>query len=252
MALANKAAKKAIMVNKDKVWRKPPSPPAVRPRDAATLILVRNSGDQPEMLMGERSAGHAFMPNRFVFPGGRVDQVDHYIKPLTGLRPEVSARLQQSCNASKAQALAMAAVRETFEETGLLLGKSMDAHDETRPVIKSRSLSWQKFFDAGVVPQLDVLDYVARAITPPSNKRRFHARFFMADATHAKGDLRSNGELINLHWVPIRDASKLKLPAITQIIIDEIDRMLSTDDREQKGGVPCYTFRYGRRILNYD
>ena len=57
---------------------------AVRPRDAATLILVRNDGATPQVLMGQRHANHKFMPNKFVFPGGRVDPADSRVRPADG------------------------------------------------------------------------------------------------------------------------------------------------------------------------
>ena len=94
---------------------------AVRPKDAATLIIVRRDRAVPEILMGRRSDGHDFLPNKFVFPGGRVDRGDNMVKPHSGLRLEVESRLLKGCSSTKARALGMAAVRETFEETGLIL-----------------------------------------------------------------------------------------------------------------------------------
>ena len=93
---------------------------AVRPRDAATLILVRRDGTEPKILMGKRSAGHAFMPNKFVFPGGKVDAADSRLRPPGDLHPQVLARLMKGCSQSRARGLAMAAIRETYEETGLI------------------------------------------------------------------------------------------------------------------------------------
>src|SRR5216684_3737927 len=94
--------------------------PYLRPRDAATLILVRERGRIPEVLMGCRDAKHAFMPNRYVFPGGRVDKADAHVPIATPLDRHVKARLLKAATAQRAQALGVAAVRETFEETGLI------------------------------------------------------------------------------------------------------------------------------------
>src|SRR5262245_31715038 len=94
--------------------------PYMRPRDAATLILVRQQGDIPEVLLGCRDAKHAFMPNRYVFPGGRVDRADARVPIATALDRHVNARLQKAATALRARALGVAAVRETFEETGLM------------------------------------------------------------------------------------------------------------------------------------
>src|SRR5712691_1056372 len=99
--------------------------PAVRPRDAATLILLDRSGPKPKVLLGRRHHGLAFMPGKFVFPGGRVDLRDREMSVATPLDRRVEAKLMlkvQRPSAAKAQALALAAIRETLEETGLLLG----------------------------------------------------------------------------------------------------------------------------------
>src|SRR4029079_1450361 len=99
--------------------------PALRPRDAATLILVRRTGKVPEILLGCRDAKHAFMPNRYVFPGGRVDRADAFVPVASPLRPHVDAKLQLAASATRGRALAGAGVRETFGETGLLLAKPL-------------------------------------------------------------------------------------------------------------------------------
>src|SRR5258708_13176688 len=99
--------------------------PYMRPRDAATLILVRQRGKVPEVLLGCRDAKHAFMPNRYVFPGGRVDRADARVPIATPLNRFVDERLRKSATAQRARALAVAAVRETFEETGLMLAKPL-------------------------------------------------------------------------------------------------------------------------------
>ena len=83
---------------------------AVRPRDAATLIIVRSDLKTPKVLMGKRAAGHKFMPNKFVFPGGRVDAGDNRIRPPHDLHPEVMRRLRAGCSENKARALALAAL----------------------------------------------------------------------------------------------------------------------------------------------
>ncbi|MCB1729079.1 MAG: NUDIX hydrolase, partial [Halieaceae bacterium] len=122
---------------------------AVRPRDAATLIVVRRDGRLPRVLVGQRAAGHKFMPNKFVFPGGRVDPGDGRLRPPHDLHPAVLARLLQGCSETRARALAMAAIRETYEETGLVLG---EPHS---PTLKTRSPQWRDFLQYDVNPRLD-------------------------------------------------------------------------------------------------
>jgi 8-oxo-dGTP pyrophosphatase MutT (NUDIX family) len=130
-------------------------PKATRPRDAATLILVRGGR---EVMMGQRSKGHVFMPDKWVFPGGRVDPGDARAKASTELTPETEALLKKGTISRRPpRAFALAATRETLEEAGLRVGS-----------------------EAG--PELDKLNFIARAITPPYRPRRFDARFFMADA----------------------------------------------------------------------
>src|SRR6267378_551529 len=102
----------------------------VRPKDAATLILIDRSGRVPKVLLGKRHAGHKFMPGKFVFPGGRVDPTDKAMPVARPLHRHAEARLMQRFHRGsplRARALALAAIRETFEETGLLLGVRSEA-----------------------------------------------------------------------------------------------------------------------------
>jgi 8-oxo-dGTP pyrophosphatase MutT (NUDIX family) len=222
----------------------------VRPRDAATLVLVRREAREPRILMGQRHARLAFMPGKFVFPGGRVDPHDARIPFVTPLRPEVERRLRAEArvSATRARALGLAAIRETFEETGLLVGEKREVP------VRTASRSWSAFLGRGVVPMLHVLDLVARAITPPGNPRRFDTRFFLADARHVVGDaeedLAGSGELQGLHWVPLARARDLDVPDVTAMVIDEVARRLAAVDPEHVG-VPFvrYTrsgFRHGK------
>src|SRR5690606_37996210 len=113
---------------------------APRPKDAATVILYRQSSKNVEILMGERSSSHSFMPNTYVFPGGRVDAQDSRVRPASDLREDVLHRLLRGgCTESRARALGIAAVRETFEETGLRLAGSYGEPP------RSRSSIWENF-----------------------------------------------------------------------------------------------------------
>jgi 8-oxo-dGTP pyrophosphatase MutT (NUDIX family) len=218
---------------------------AVRPKDAATLILVRQDEDEPRLLMGRRAAGHKFMPNKFVFPGGRVDRGDGQVAPDKDLHPEVMTRLAQGCSERRARALAMAAVRETFEEVGLLVGEKSNAP------VTTRSPHWRPFMDHGVRPTLDKLHYIARAITPPYRSRRFDARFFMASADLIQGDLhdtsKASGELLEIYWVTLPEALELELPNITRMVLGEVDRRLSAGMKFAEPG-PFVHFRRGAAV----
>ncbi len=183
-----------------------------RPRDAATLILVRRAGGEPEVLLGQRHGGHAFMPNRYVFPGGRVDPGDHRVASATPLRADVRERLERAATPVRAHALGVAAIRETFEETGLMIGAPSSS-------AAARGEAWDRFAAEGLGPALGALDYLYRAVTPPGRPRRFNARFFLAAAEAARGTLTGNGELGDLHWVGLDEALGLPLPNVTQLVL---------------------------------
>ncbi|MDX1736177.1 MAG: NUDIX domain-containing protein [Halioglobus sp.] len=221
---------------------------AVRPRDAATLIIVRPDGTEPRVLLGKRSAGHKFMPNKFVFPGGKVDRADSRIRPPHDLHPEVMRRLRRGCSESKARALALAAIRETYEETGLIIG------EPDSPTLRSRSASWGDFLQHDVNPRLDVLHYVARAITPPYRNRRFDARFFMVEARHIQGEVHErpsgSGELLDLHWIELSKAREMEqLPHITRAVLREVARRLDEGHGQEVEGPFVYT-RHGRSVVD--
>lgn len=201
-------------------------------RDASTLVLVRMRGGTPEVLMGERSSGHVFYPHHYVFPGGRVDRGDGYVQPAADLRPEVMARLTASATPHRARALAMAAVRETFEEAGLILGAPADAP-------KRPPKGWADFYATGHGPALDRLTYIYRAVTPPDRPRRFNARFFVADydAVTAEADI-DEDELLKLRWRDVPSALDLKIRPITATVLKEIQERVRDgslhDDRPVK------------------
>ncbi|MBI4183154.1 MAG: NUDIX hydrolase [Proteobacteria bacterium] len=192
----------------------------MRPRDAASLVLLRRTGGRIEVLMGQRHPGHAFMPNRFVFPGGSVDRSDRYVRPATPLRPEVAEALERGATSARARALAIAAVRETFEETGLRVGAPAEAPARV-------PATWRGFLDRGLAPALGALGYFCRAITPPAHPIRFDARFFLADAEAASGELKSNGELQYLQWLTLEEALALPLARITHDVLEEAVRALA-------------------------
>ena len=177
----------------------PPATPRsgklARPRDAATLILIRRDGAHVRVLMGRRHSGHDFMPSKWVFPGGRIDRADFRAPYATDLRPEVMARLEKNGSPTRSRALALAAVRETFEEAGLLLAKP------SQP--RTFAGSWGPFLALGAEPDLAALDFIARAVTPPHHQKRFDARFFMAEADRLISLEREPdcGELDEIAWV---------------------------------------------------
>lgn len=212
----------------------------MRPRDAATLILLDKSGGENRVLIGRRHRSHTFMPGRFVFPGGRTDPEDGRIPVAADLHPDEMARLVATTakgSTTRARAIALSAVRETYEEAGMLIGRRAD-FTTTRE-------GWQGFAQAGVYPALDALRFIARAITPPGRTRRYDARFFAAWRDDVAVTLPEGGptnELEEIIWLTIEEAKKAEIPSITRTILTELERRLAEDPLLRPGGapVPCY------------
>jgi 8-oxo-dGTP pyrophosphatase MutT (NUDIX family) len=208
------------------------SSPVVRPKDAATLILVDRTSERPKVLLGRRHQNHKFMPGKFVFPGGRVEPADRRMAKVTHLDPQVEDRLMRGVrqpNPARARALVLAAIRETFEETGLLIG--LPGFDAPADRNATTSAMWADFATAGVNPDLTNIHFVARAITPPGRSRRFDTRFFTADASsitaRVDGVVGPDTELVELVWTPIEEAKRLDMPAITTVALDELERRVA-------------------------
>ncbi len=188
-------------------------------RDAATVILVRDPATEPRVLMGQRGMGAAFMPNKFVFPGGAVDPLDQSV-PFEGDLPEPCAtRLEEGCASGLGPSLFAAAIRELWEETGLMVG----AHGHWPNEIPD---GWKEFARAGLLPDPGSLSFVFRAITPPGRPRRFDARFFLGNADMVTGDpddfSHASDELCHLQWIPLIDLDRFELPFITRVVLAEI------------------------------
>jgi 8-oxo-dGTP pyrophosphatase MutT (NUDIX family) len=198
--------------------------PDSEPRDAATLMLIDRSGPTPRVLLGRRHAGHKFMPGKFVFPGGRIEPLDRKMTAISELHPgaekKLLERIAADAGAEFARAFALAAVRETAEETGLLLGVKRDQP----PAVPGEI--WTEFAKAKVHPDLGQIHFIARAVTPPRRPRRFDTRFLTADASaiaHTiEGVVGPDSELVELVWVPIEEATHLDMPTITGIILEEL------------------------------
>ncbi len=192
-------------------------------RDAATIIVLRR-GDTPSVLMGQRGASAAFMPSKFVFPGGAVDLVDNDV-PVQGLPTGQAASLQVDSQLPPA-ALAAAAIRELWEETGHIIGAPGDWPDAPQ--------GWRGYAATGHVPDATNLRYFFRAITPQGRPRRFDARFFLADASDLITDpddfTRAEDELSLLQWVPLAQARTFDLPFITEVVLAELVAHIADPD----------------------
>ncbi len=209
--------------------------PAPRPRDAASLILVRRDGPLPRILLGRRAGGHAFMPDKYVFPGGRVERGDARASAATILAPEAAA-LAGALSRRPAHALAVAAVRETFEETGLLIARPGAGRG--------------RMGELGFAPHLAPLRFIARAVTPPYRTKRFDARFFLAYAEQALADDRpivGCGELLALSWLTLEEAKGVDLPNVTRFILGEVAQILDAERPDPRA--PFLRWRKGDHFL---
>ena len=225
---------------------RPGTHPNRRPKDAATIIVLSRRPGGLRVLMGQRSAEHAFLPGKVVFPGGRTDRADYHAPFAQNLHPQVMAKLTVNMrgptSAKRPQALALSAIRETYEETGVLLGNAC----ADPPAM--RNAAWRDFLSHGVLPDLSPLRLIARAITPPRFKRRFDARFFAVfdDAIVAKVAVPDN-ELIDPAWLTIEEARDHPLPDITRTVLAELEQRLAGDpDLRADESVPFYYMRRGR------
>ena len=222
---------------------------SLRPRDAATLIVLDRSASPPRVLIGKRHAAHAFMPGKFVFPGGRVEPEDGRMAAIGDLHPDVAEKLNARVrrpSARFARAIAMAALRETFEETGLVIGVAGYA-----PLRQPPGGAWARFAATEVSPALDGIDLIARAITPPGRARRFDARFLMVDAgliaKRVEGVVHPDAELVDLAWVPLDEARDLDLPQITRLALDDLSEALARG-LEKSRPRPFYRELRGKRL----
>jgi 8-oxo-dGTP pyrophosphatase MutT (NUDIX family) len=233
---------------------RPAGGPALVPRDAATLIVLDRSPGEVRMLMGRRHRRHRFMPGALVFPGGRVDPEDRRVPVADELDAAVVARLgiavRNGGSPGRARGLAVAALRETFEETGVLIGRP-----EPDPARLARAAAcgegFSGFAAAGLLPALGGLSFVARAITPPGLARRFDTRFFAVAATAVVGGfdrVAPSDELDGVGFVSFAEArADRALAPITRAVIDELERRLADDpDLVADSPIPFYRWNRGR------
>jgi len=220
-------------------------PKALRPRDAATLIIVDTVGGEPRVLLGRRRADLVFMPGRYVFPGGRVDPADRHIAVEHDLEPgnlkNLMVAMKGNRSPRRARALALAAVRETFEEAGLLIGTPTLAGSPPKAQV------WHQFFSHGYRPALTQLTFFARAITPPGRPRRFDTRFFCVAAEAVVHRVAAaDGELCDLEWHSIEQARSLELPNITRVVLEDLgERIVAGALQKCDLPVPFYHRRNG-------
>lgn len=220
-------------------------------RNAATLILLRREGDQTRILMGQRGRGAAFMPSKFVFPGGALDAGDHALAAeFSASAEDRDALVRSSARNVEPSALALAAIRETWEETGLLLGAP---DPRAKDLAAKAPAEWRGFFEKGLIPATEHLRFIFRAVTPPGRPRRFDARFFIAESTLIHGDAdkltESDGELAHLSWLTLAEARQLDLPFITEVVLAEVEARIKPGGEAR--GRPFFHHEDERSFLDF-
>jgi 8-oxo-dGTP pyrophosphatase MutT (NUDIX family) len=208
----------------DPVSASEPLPDRSALRHAASVVVLRHDlPGGPAVLMGQRGAAAAFMPSKYVFPGGAVDAGDADVPLMQPLPAALQQPLALSARLAGMQtvtpeALAVAALRELWEETGLILGQPGDW--------PAPPADWQSFAAMGYRPDAQALRFIFRAITPTGRPRRFDARFFLVEASALQNDpddfTHASDELSHLHWVPLDQARDLNLPFVTEVVLSEV------------------------------
>lgn len=217
----------------------------VKPRDAGSLIVWRMGAEGAEVLMGRRSRKAAFVPDFFVFPGGRLDPADSAVRAATPLDAGAVARMGVRGDAALAEALALAAVRETFEETGLLLAEIGDIGETTHP-------EWAQWKARDLAPGLHRLRYFGRAITSPSSPIRFHARFFVARAEELRGEIAGSGELSELAYYPATEVlANMPVVDVTEFMLNRIIAY-AADPLRFEARTPIFSYRDDGPFVRYE
>lgn len=190
--------------------------------------------------MGRRHAKARFLPGILVFPGGCLEAEDH--KP-SGFE-EAFASSPDGLDAAShrmLKALVRCALRETWEETGVLVGKVNASAQRagTAPV-------WQAFAKCGLSPALEQPRLLARAITPADSPIRFHTRFFLAETDAAVHDRAGDGELDGVSWIPAQSALQEDLIDVTRFMLERALEVGASDL------APLFHYRGETRLIDLD
>jgi 8-oxo-dGTP pyrophosphatase MutT (NUDIX family) len=213
--------------------------PNIRPRDAATLLVLDMSGGEAKLLMGQRHHGLKFMPGKFVFPGGRVEPQDYLAsvgsRMPSPIRTKLLRHLSGAPHPQRAYAMIHAALRETQEETGIVIGNGAK-------------------IGSGASPDFEGFSLLARAITPAGRPRRFDTRFFVVSADRiTERTAIVDGEFIAVEWFTLPEARQQDLPSITRMILEDLDARISASSVcDPEASVPFYFMRgacFHRRLL---
>jgi 8-oxo-dGTP pyrophosphatase MutT (NUDIX family) len=188
------------------------------PKGASTVVLLRDAQQGVDVYV-RRHAAMAFAAGMYAFPGGTVDPRD-FDADIAWAGPTAAAWAERmGCAEPEARALVCAAVRETFEEAGVLLaGVGLDtvvsdtrgsAWESDRAALVDRSLAFTEFVARrGLVLRTDLLTYWAHWITPEFEPRRYDTRFFVARLPAGQLARDVSGEADRAHWIAAAAAAR--------------------------------------------
>ena len=221
--------------NKDPIKNNP-----AKPKDSSSLIILKRRRNEVQVLMGKRGKNAVF-GNAYVFAGGKVDSEDSLPRSVSELDPNIIKRI--SSDPLKSQAFAMAAIREAYEETGLLLGAPGDLGE-------TGNSTWDEIRSLNLAPNLEKMRYVGHAITPATKAVRFNARFFYTWENDMIGKLGGSGELSDLSFLSLNDALDLPMVDVTEFMIGEIINREKNNFSEPET-YPFFGYRKDRKYQRY-
>jgi 8-oxo-dGTP pyrophosphatase MutT (NUDIX family) len=232
-----------------------PDQPAV---EAATVMLIRDAPTL-EVFLLERHLDSDFIGGAWVFPGGKVDPMDRAI-PTQVLAGEPPAPLVAAVGEEVATALVVAAIREMFEEAGVLLAATSDgaveAHRLRRPSyvkarneLATRGSTWDWtawLLDEGLRLDLSALAWWSWWVTPRGVHRRFDTKFFVAKLPGYQAPLHDNVETTNSRWMNPAEALNAARSGSVSIILptrknlDQLDQYETTGEAMRAAGDPGF------------
>lgn len=236
--------------------------PAV-PKRAATVMLLREAEADFEVFMMRRASTMEFVPDAVVFPGGSVDALDYGACPWHGPAPSVWAAAI-GCDEDTASAVVVAAVRELFEECGVLLASHGDlrlldteeiaACQEARKRLVKHEDSLVAFLkERGLVLRADLLGLQSRWTTPEYENRRYDTCFFVARIPAGQCALGDSSESSGSAWVrpsdvlSMADQGKARVLPPTVSNLSALTRVSDVQDLLTVGKVPSVMLRPAMR-----
>ena len=200
----------------------------VKPVDAGSLVIYQMKGQRIQVLMGRRGSKAKFQPGFYVFPGGVLEKSDHMATFTNNIHQNSIKYMAVGNKESKANSLAMTSIREAYEEVGLVFGKKIPSAEKTTDG------KWEYFQKNNICPDLGVLEYLGRAITPNYLPIRYHARFFSINIKHLLTKETIDGELEDIKWVDLEKTDTVKMMGVQKMILNVLKIRLCTGELRPK------------------